>query len=144
MHTTRIAIIGCLLSVAASCHAQQAPCGLTSMTETAKPLYPPIAKAAHVDGPVVMLATFKTTGEVEKVELISGPEMLRAAAIDYVKSWRANPYTGPRTCPVVVTFSTPHLATQHDPPAVVRVDPQHVTLNASYILLHQSSVLAAQ
>jgi Gram-negative bacterial TonB protein C-terminal len=131
------------LCISILCHAQ-APCGLTFMTETAKPLYPPIAKAAHVDGPVVMLATFKTTGEVEKVELVSGPEMLRASAIDYVKSWRANPYTGPRTCPVVVTFSTPRLATQHDPPPIVRVDPQHVTLNASYILLHQSSVLAAQ
>ncbi len=116
-------------------YAQQPACGLTSMTETAKPVYPPIAKAAHVDGPVVMLATFKTNGEVESVELVSGPKMLQAAALDFVRSWHANPYPGPRTCPVVVTFSKPKLASNNDPPTFVRIDPQHVVLNATYIVM---------
>jgi len=126
------------LFVSTICHAQQGACGLTAMTETATPIYPGIARAAHIDGPVIMLATFKTNGEVEKGEVVSGPKMLQAAAMDYVRSWRANPYTGPRTCPIVITFSKSRPATQNNPPPVVRIDPQHVTLNSTYITQPQS------
>jgi hypothetical protein len=127
------------LCISILCHAQQAPCGLTSMTETAYPAYPVIAQAAHLEGPVVMLATFKTTGEVEKVEVINGPQWLRTAATDFVRSWRANPYTGPRTCPVVVTFAKPQPVSDKNPPRIVRLDPQHVIINASYFSQPQTA-----
>ena len=124
MRLTRLAIVFCIFMAPTLCHAHQEPCGLRTMTESTTLIYPPIAKAAHVYGEVITLTTFKTDGTVEKVDVISGPEMLRAVATDYIKSWRANEYTGPRTCPVVIQF----LLTD-DPPAspAVRVDLQHVT-----------------
>jgi hypothetical protein len=128
MRIPPIAIALLLLSLSTASIAQQGACGLTKMTETATPIYPPIARAAHVEGVVVMLVSFKTSGEVEKLDIVSGPEMLKAAAATYVKGWHANEYTGPRTCPIVVTF---HLRRENEKPTpeVVRQDLQHVTLN---------------
>jgi hypothetical protein len=134
MNALRAAIVFCLLSAAPSVHAQQEPCGLRTMTESAAPVYPPIAKAAHVNGNVITLVSFKTTGEVGEVTVVSGPEMLRKAAVDYIRSWRANPYTGPRTCPIVINFAPQRPASRKDPPLVVRTDLQHVTLNAFYVI----------
>ena len=115
-----------------------APCGLTSMIDSAVPVFPPIAKAAHVSGTVIMLATFKLTGEVESVQIVSGPEMLRQSATNYVKGWRANAYTGPRTCPVAVTYQLHNPGDKQAPP-IVRTDPQHVTLNSGAPLIQAIS-----
>jgi TonB family protein len=85
-------------------HSQSASCGLTSIQESTPLNYPPIAKAAHVSGTVVLLATFDLTGKVTNVKPISGPLMLQGTAIDYVKRWQANSSTGSRECPVAVIF----------------------------------------
>jgi hypothetical protein len=90
--------------VLSAAHAQSASCGLTSVKELRPLLYPPIAKAAHVTATVVLLATFDLTGNVTSVKPVSGPLMLQGAAIEYVKHWQANSSTGPRECPVAVTF----------------------------------------
>lgn len=129
MRPTHIAIVLSLLLLSGSCTAQQGQCGLTKMSETAAPMYPPIAKAAHVEGNVILLVRFKLSGEVEKVDIVSGAEMLQGAATNYVKGWRANEYTGPRTCPIVINF---RLLPEKDTttPHIIRQDPQHVTLNA--------------
>jgi hypothetical protein len=118
-----------LLSVSGPCLAQQEPCGLRKMTETTTPRYPPIAMAAHVEGNVIMLVSFKTSGEAEKIEVISGPKLLLSAATNYVQGWHANEYTGQRTCPIVVSF---RLRREGDTttPVVVRQDLQHVTFNS--------------
>jgi protein TonB len=58
----------------------------------ANPVYPPIAKAAHVSGAVVLHAIISKSGTIEKLEVVSGPEMLRASAVDAVKNWRYKPY----------------------------------------------------
>ena len=57
-----------------------------------QPIYPPIAKAAHMQGTVTLHAIISKTGTIEKLEAISGPEMLKGAALDAVKSWRYKPY----------------------------------------------------
>jgi protein TonB len=57
-----------------------------------QPLYPPIAKAAHVSGSVVLHAMISKTGTIDGLTVISGPEMLRAAALDAVRTWRYKPY----------------------------------------------------
>jgi len=57
-----------------------------------QPVYPPIAKAAHMQGTVTLHAIISKTGTIEKLEAISGPEMLKGAALDAVKSWRYKPY----------------------------------------------------
>jgi protein TonB len=57
-----------------------------------KPVYPPIARAAHVSGAVVLHAIINKQGAIDRLEVISGPEMLRAAALDAVRQWRYKPY----------------------------------------------------
>jgi protein TonB len=56
------------------------------------PTYPPIARAAHVSGAVVLHAVISKTGTIERLEVISGPEMLRSAATEAVQNWRYKPY----------------------------------------------------
>jgi hypothetical protein len=133
MRATPVAIFFLLLSVSGPCIAQE-PCGLRQMTEATTPIYPPIARAAHIEGSVIMLVNFKISGEVEKIDVVSGPERLKIAATNYVQGWRANKYTGPRTCPIVVSFRLrPQGDTTTQP--VVRQDLQHVTLNAPVLSL---------
>ena len=56
------------------------------------PVYPPDAKAAHVEGAVVMHAIINAEGRVENLTVVSGPGMLRDAAVDAVKQWTYRPY----------------------------------------------------
>ena len=124
-----IAVIG----FTRNAQAQQASCGLTTMTEMVQPLYPPIARAARVEGVVVLLVDFDLNGTVQSVRAISGPEMLRLSATTSVKTWHANTYSGPRTCPVAVTF---HLNwTKTMLASTIRSDPQHIIVNSTVIAL---------
>ena len=56
------------------------------------PAYPPLAKAARIEGKVLLQATIGKDGTVENLHLISGHPMLAPAAIDAVKQWRYKPY----------------------------------------------------
>ncbi len=56
------------------------------------PVYPPDAKAAHVSGSVVMHAIISDAGAVEKLDVVSGPDSLRAAALEAVRQWTYKPY----------------------------------------------------
>ena len=57
-----------------------------------QPVYPPIAKAAHVSGAVVIHAIISKSGSVERLDVVSGPEMLRSSALAAVQSWKYKPY----------------------------------------------------
>jgi TonB family protein len=127
----------CAATMLSAAHAQSASCGLTSVQESTPLVYPPIAKAAHVSGTVVLLATFDLTGKVTSIRPVSGHPMLQGAAIDYVKHWQANASTGSRECPVAVTFRAvgvavecgskeDHSNTSLD--AFQRIDLQHVVI----------------
>ncbi len=56
------------------------------------PQYPAIARAAHIQGIVVLQATISKTGLIENLRAVSGPTWLRQAAIDAVQTWRYKPY----------------------------------------------------
>jgi protein TonB len=56
------------------------------------PVYPADAKAAHVEGAVVLRAIISKTGEVENLQVISGPKELMASALDAVRQWTYKPY----------------------------------------------------
>ena len=58
----------------------------------ATPVYPPIAKAARMQGTVQLQATISKTGTIENLRVISGPAMLQEAARDAVMTWRYKPY----------------------------------------------------
>jgi protein TonB len=56
------------------------------------PEYPPIAKEAGIEGTVILQATISVSGTIENLHVVSGPEMLRRAALDAVSRWRYRPY----------------------------------------------------
>jgi protein TonB len=56
------------------------------------PVYPTLAKQANVSGTVVLEATISKFGTIEGMHVLSGPVMLRQAAMDAVGSWRYRPY----------------------------------------------------
>src|SRR5580692_10747830 len=47
----------------------------------AAPVYPPIAKAARIQGTVVFEVRIGVTGKIESSRVVSGPAMLQQAAI---------------------------------------------------------------
>ncbi len=62
------------------------------LTRKTEPLYPTIAKAARVSGTVVLHAIISKTGAITDLQVVSGPPMLRTAALDAVRSWHYKPY----------------------------------------------------
>jgi len=57
-----------------------------------RPIYPAIAKAAGVQGTVVVEAIISRAGTVESVRVVSGPPMLQAAAVEAIRAARYRPY----------------------------------------------------
>jgi protein TonB len=57
-----------------------------------KPVYPRIAVATRTEGMVVMEAVISKAGTIESLHVVSGPEMLRRAALDAVQVARYTPY----------------------------------------------------
>ncbi len=58
-----------------------------------KPVYPPLARAARVQGVVRLQAVISTDGEIRNLQLIGGPPLLVNAALEAVKQWRYRPTT---------------------------------------------------
>ena len=57
-----------------------------------EPTYPPLARAARVQGEVVLSAVIDTNGQIQNLQLVSGHPMLVPSAITAVKQWRYKPY----------------------------------------------------
>jgi len=57
-----------------------------------QPVYPAIARAAQVQGAVVMEAVISKAGRIESLHAISGPQMLRTAALTAVEAARYQPF----------------------------------------------------
>ncbi len=56
------------------------------------PVYPPIAKAAHITGVVLLHAVISKEDTVTGVDVVSGPDMLLSAALEAVRQWTYKPY----------------------------------------------------
>jgi periplasmic protein TonB len=56
------------------------------------PIYPAIARQARIQGTVVLAATISKSGTIEKLHILSGPQMLQQAAINAVSGWLYKPY----------------------------------------------------
>ena len=56
------------------------------------PIYPPQAKAAGIEGTVKVFAQINRSGRIDLLWAVSGPEQLREAALEAVKSWIYRPY----------------------------------------------------
>jgi protein TonB len=56
------------------------------------PIYPPIGHAMHAEGTVVLEASISKAGTIENLRVVSGPSVLRQAALDAVQTWLYRPY----------------------------------------------------
>lgn len=56
------------------------------------PVYPPDAKAAKIQGKVLLEAVIGTDGHVENLKVVSGPKELQQSALDAVREWVYKPY----------------------------------------------------
>jgi periplasmic protein TonB len=57
-----------------------------------QPVYPPLARAARIQGAVVIRAVISRNGTIENLQTLSGHPMLVGAALDAVRQWRYRPY----------------------------------------------------
>ena len=56
-----------------------------------QPIYPQIAKTAHVSGTVILHAIISKDGTIQELTYQSGPALLMRAAMDAVHEWRYQP-----------------------------------------------------
>ena len=63
------------------------------LTTRVPPVYPDQALKNHVSGVVILNATINDKGNPENVRVISGPVLLRQAALEAVQQWTYRPYT---------------------------------------------------
>ena len=137
LRSVGVLILTCSFAVLS--RAQANTCGgLTAVDDNAaKLVYPAIAKAAHVQGFVLILATLGRDGSISATDVVSGPQLLRASAVEFVKHWRVNKYTGPRTCPIAVTYYLNEPGTAASP-MVHRSDTQHVSTYSGSLQIQTS------
>jgi len=57
-----------------------------------EPTYPALARAARIQGDVVLSAIISTNGDIQNLQLVSGHPMLVPSALAAVKQWRYKPY----------------------------------------------------
>ena len=55
------------------------------------PIYPAMARQAHMEGQVTIDAVIDTTGKLTNMTVVSGPPLLRQAAIDSLRTWKYQP-----------------------------------------------------
>ncbi|MFZ0951879.1 MAG: energy transducer TonB [Candidatus Sulfotelmatobacter sp.] len=56
------------------------------------PTYPPLARAARLQGQVVLQAVISRQGTIENLRVLAGHPILVPAAIEAVRQWRYRPY----------------------------------------------------
>lgn len=65
--------------------------GQASLMYQVAPVYPPLAKSAHVSGTVLLHCIIGTDGTVQDLHYVSGPPLLMKSAMDAVRQWRYTP-----------------------------------------------------
>lgn len=89
------------------------PAGVTASNRIKyiSPKYPPLAKAAHLQGSVVLNAVISKDGTITNLDVVSSPNpLLTTASVEAVKQWTYKPYifNGEPTAvdtTITVTFS---------------------------------------
>jgi TonB family protein len=69
-----------------------------------QPVYPIAAREMRVEGTVKLEAVVDRDGNVEKVIVVSGHELLKPAAVDCVKKWKYEPSGDLSLVPIQVVF----------------------------------------
>jgi len=85
------------------------------------PVYPSFARMTHVQGEVILQTVISPDGSVSAVRVVSGPRLLRGAAVGAVRRWRYRPYVvegRPVDVSTIVTLSF-HAEHRADSPSPV-------------------------
>jgi len=91
------------IAFASHCHAEPRWCTVTGFADRESPVYPPIAKAANVQGAVIAHIIYPTTGKVENVEIVFGSPMLVKAVSYALMKWKVKTdATGDSLCQTLV------------------------------------------
>ncbi|HZW79949.1 MAG TPA: energy transducer TonB [Candidatus Deferrimicrobiaceae bacterium] len=62
------------------------------LIKKANPIYPADARAAYIQGTVVLQAEISKTGDITDLELVEGPIELAGSAVAAVRQWKYKPY----------------------------------------------------
>ncbi|MEO6401671.1 MAG: energy transducer TonB [Vicinamibacteria bacterium] len=86
--------LGCSLKTLAACKLFASVLDATpKKIKNVHPVYPLAAKEAHVQGAVMLEYVVRSDGAVDRVRVVSGPELLRDAAMTSIKEWKYQPAT---------------------------------------------------
>jgi periplasmic protein TonB len=70
------------------------------------PVYPPLARSAHIEGYVILETVIDVSGNVTSVRVLQGHPMLDPAALDAVQQWKFTPARlNDEAIPVVMTVT---------------------------------------
>jgi TonB family protein len=72
-----------------------------------RPIYPPAAKAAGIEGVVTLQFTVEKDGSVSNLEALNGDPQLAQAAMEAVRQWRYAPMEKAATTDVTLGFILP-------------------------------------
>src|SRR5437764_632958 len=64
----------------------------SNVLQKVNPVYPQMAKIAHVSGDVVLQAIIGKNGAIQNLRAINGHPILIQAAMDAVRQWKYRPY----------------------------------------------------
>jgi len=78
--------------VAATGRVRLSPNAAGIVSRSVEPDYPLLAKQMKVEGSVVLNALIGRDGNIQKLQVLSGPAILSAAAREAVQQWRFRPY----------------------------------------------------
>jgi len=108
------------------------------LSKLSPPVYPPLARRAHISGDVLILVSVRSDGTVEKAEVLSGHPLLKQSAVDSAlkSTFECRACTAVVTYPMTYTFSIgakcrdygPHCESIEEPPAQVEHWQNSVTL----------------
>jgi TonB family protein len=72
----------------------KASSGVTSglLIKRVNPIYPADARAAYIQGTVLLRAEISKTGDITDLELVDGPIELAGSAVSAVRQWKYKPY----------------------------------------------------
>ncbi len=62
-----------------------------NLVRMVQPVYPAIAKAARIQGTVILHAVIAKDGSIQELQYMSGPPLLVQTAMDAVRQWRYRP-----------------------------------------------------
>jgi len=96
-----------LLMAVLACHAfavgESRWCTVSGPANFKRLIYPPLARASHLSGVVLLLATYRPTGEILTTEVISGPQMLADSAREQIQEWKmSTTASGDQPCQTLI------------------------------------------